>query len=82
MSDMMTVAQLPGMSNVIAPSLFLLLEPRDEAQLHDIIVEPARLAGRTIADDVARSLVEIVIRGNLPLRELQERIAAMWDDLT
>jgi serine/threonine protein kinase len=76
-AELMTVAQLPGLSTVIGPSLFLLLDPREPAQLRDIIVEPARLTGRTISDDVVSALVAEA----LPLRELEPRLAALWPQL-
>lgn len=41
--NLFSVAALPGLSAVIGPAIFLLLEPRDERALRDIIVEPARL---------------------------------------
>ncbi|MDQ3334724.1 MAG: serine/threonine-protein kinase [Myxococcota bacterium] len=74
-SEMISVAQLPGLSNVVGPALFLLLEPREPAALREIIVEPARLAGRTIDPGVVQSLVD------LPLRTLAPRLAALWDEL-
>ena len=71
-SAMTEVAQLPGLSTAIAPALFLLLEPRDRK---DIIVEPARLAGRELPDDDVRALLA------LPLRELAPRLATLWERL-
>ena len=78
-SEMMAVAQLPGLSSVIGSSLYLVLEPRDEAALREIVVEPALLGGRAIAADVAQSLVDAAVRGELRLGELETRLASLWD---
>jgi hypothetical protein len=78
--DMLAVAQLPGLASAIGPALYLLLEPRDEAALREIVVEPARLKGRDIADPVASALVAAVARGELRLGELEAQLASLWDE--
>jgi serine/threonine protein kinase len=76
---LLAVAQLPGLSAVIGPAIFLLLEPRDERALRDIIVEPARLGGRDVDEPVVSSLLGAASRGELRLGELESRLAALWD---
>ncbi len=77
--NLLAVAQLPGLSAAIGPAIFLLLEPRDERALRDIIVEPARLGGRDVDEPVVSSLLQAASRGELRLGELESRLAAMWD---
>ena len=77
--DMMAVAQLPGLASAIGPALYLLLEPRDEAALREIVVEPARLKGGDVEAPVASSLVAAVLAGELRLGELEARLAMLWD---
>ncbi len=76
---LLAVAQLPGLSAAIGPAIFLLLEPRDEDALRDIIVEPARLGGRDLDEPTARSLLGAAARGELRLGELESRLAALWE---
>jgi len=78
-TDLLAVAQLPGLAAAIGPALYLLLEPRGEAALREIIVEPARLGGRTVAEPVVESLVAASARGELRLAELASRLASLWD---
>jgi hypothetical protein len=78
--DMIAVAQLPGLAAAIGPAIYLLLEPRDEAALREIVVEPARLKGRDVADPLASSLVAAAARGELRLGELEARLATLWDE--
>ena len=78
--DMLAVAQLPGLASAIGPAIYLLLEPRDEAALREIVVEPARLKGGDVADPVARSLVAAAAGGRLRLGELEARLATLWDE--
>jgi len=52
------------------------LPPREDA-LRDIIVEPAQLTGRTIDESTVRALVD----AQLPLAELSQRLAALWERL-
>jgi hypothetical protein len=78
--DMMAVAQLPGLASKIGPAIYLLLEPRDEAALREIVVEPARLKGHDVADPLASSLVAAAASGELRLGELEARLATMWDE--
>jgi hypothetical protein len=78
-ANLMAVAQLPGLGPVIGSSLYLLMAPRDETQLRDIAVEPARLTNRTLDDGVTRRLVAEAARGALPLGDLTKRLAALWD---
>jgi eukaryotic-like serine/threonine-protein kinase len=77
--DMMAVAQLPGLATAIGPALYLLLEPRDEAALREIVVEPARLKGGDVEAPVASSLVAAALAGELRLGELEARLASLWD---
>jgi eukaryotic-like serine/threonine-protein kinase len=77
--NLLAVAGLPGLSAAIGPAIFLLLEPRDERALRDIIVEPARLGGRDLDEPTARSLLGAAARGELRLGELEARLAALWD---
>jgi hypothetical protein len=76
--DMMAVAQLPGLASAIGPAIYLLLEPRNEAALREIAVEPARLKGRDVEDPVVSSLVAAAARGELRLGEFQTRLATLW----
>jgi hypothetical protein len=77
--NLFAVAGLPGLSAVIGPAIFLLLEPRDEHALRDIIVEPARLGGRDVDEPTVRALLGPAARGELRLGELESRLAALWD---
>jgi hypothetical protein len=77
--NLLAVAQLPGLCNVIGPALYLLLEPRDERALRDIIVEPARLGGRDVDEPTVASLLAAASRGELRLADLSARLAALWD---
>jgi hypothetical protein len=76
---LLAVAQLPGLCTVIGPAIYLLLEPRDERALRDIIVEPARLGGRDVDEPVVSSLLAAASRGELRLGDLESRLAALWD---
>ena len=78
--NMLAVARLPGLSAAIGPAIYLLLEPRDEAALRDIILEPARLGGRALDEPIASTLLAAAARGDLRLGELQARLAALWDE--
>ncbi|HWU89222.1 MAG TPA: serine/threonine-protein kinase, partial [Kofleriaceae bacterium] len=78
--NMLAVARLPGLSAAIGPAIYLLLEPRDEAALRDIIVEPARLGGRDLDEPTTRALLSAAASGELRLAELQARLAALWDE--
>lgn len=75
------LARLPGLAAVIGPSLYLLLEPHAEAAWREIIVEPARLTGRTLDAPLVDALVESATRGELGLGELGARLAGMWERL-
>jgi len=77
--DMLAVAQLPGLAAAIGPAIYLLLEPRNEAALREIAVEPARLKGRDVDDPAVSSLVAAAARGELRLGEFQARLATLWD---
>jgi serine/threonine protein kinase len=78
--NLLAVAQLPGLCNVIGPAIYLLLEPRDERALRDIIVEPARLGGRDVDEPTVTSLLGAAARGELRLADLSSRLAALWDE--
>jgi serine/threonine protein kinase len=77
--NLLAVAQLPGLCAVIGPAIYLLLEPRDERALRDIIVEPARLGGRDVEEPIVSSLLDAAARGELRLADLESRLAALWD---
>jgi hypothetical protein len=78
--NMMAIARLPGLTAAIGPAIYLLLEPREEGALRDIIVEPARLGGRELDEPTARSLLAAASSGELRLSELETRLAAIWDE--
>jgi hypothetical protein len=80
MEHMMAVARLPGLAAAIGPAIYLLLEPRDERALCDIVHEPARLGGRALDAAAAEALVAAAARGELRLGELQAKLAALWDE--
>lgn len=76
---LLAVAQMPGLCAVIGPAIYLLLEPREERALRDIIVEPARLGGREVDEPIVRSLVGAARSGELRLCELESRLAGWWE---
>jgi len=79
--SLLAVARLPGLAAVLGSSVYLLLEPYAEAAWREIIVEPARLSGRAVAEPLASALVEQAQRGELGLGELGARLAGLWERL-
>jgi hypothetical protein len=76
------VAALPGLDAVIGPAAYILLPPRSEEAVREIITGPAALAGGGLAPRLVDTLVAKVTSGELGLAELQARLAAEWTQAT
>jgi eukaryotic-like serine/threonine-protein kinase len=72
------VAALPGLDGAVGPAPFLLLEPRSEAALREIIVGPARLAGVERPAALVDALAGPASRGETSLGGLSEQLTRLW----
>ena len=71
-------AVIPGLAEVIGPAPYILVEPRSEEAVREIILGPARVGGVSFEPPVVEVLVRAATSGGLDLAALERTLAALW----